>query len=213
MNKQRLTILALVLLLAACASRQSVETANQTRQGIDTALSEAAAVEIPEVEAPSDEILDELLPGSGISIPGLEQDLKQEAAFDISVSNAPARLFFMSLVKDTNINMVVHPSVEGDISLDLKNVTVSEVMQLTREVYGYEFKENGTGYIVLPARIQSKIFPVDLSCDLKSSLSLSVRIYRRTKIIYIQSNLPGLITNRQVTGQCKFVIVFLDERF
>jgi len=38
---------------------------------------------------------------------------------------------------------------------------VSEVMQLTREVYGYEFKQNGTGYIVLPARIQSRIFPVD----------------------------------------------------
>ena len=161
MNKQRLTILALVLLLAACASRQTVDSANQTRQGIDTALSEAAAVQIPEVEAPPDDILDELLPGSGINIPGLEQDLKQEAAFDISVSNAPARLFFMGLVKDTNINMVVHPSVEGKISLDLKNVTVSEVMQLTREVYGYEFKENGSGYVVLPARIQSKVFPVN----------------------------------------------------
>jgi MSHA biogenesis protein MshL len=161
MNKQRLTILALVLLLAACASRQTVDSANQTRQGIDTALSEAAAVQIPEVEAPPDDILDELLPGSGINIPGLEQDLKQEAAFDISVSNAPARLFFMGLVKDTNINMVVHPSVEGKISLDLKNVTVSEVMQLAREVYGYEFKENGSGYVVLPARIQSKVFPVN----------------------------------------------------
>ena len=161
MNRQRLTILTLVLLLTACASRQTVENANQTRQGIDTALSEAATVQIPEVEAPPEDILDELLPGSGISIPGLEQDLKQEAAFDISVSNAPARLFFMGLVKDTNINMVVHPSVEGDISLDLKNVTVSEVMQLTREVYGYEFKENGGGYVVLPARIQSKVFPVN----------------------------------------------------
>ncbi len=161
MNRQRLSLLALVLLLAACASRQSLETANQTRQDIDATLSEAAALEIPEVEAPSDEILDELMPGSGISVPGLEQDLKRETAFDMSVSNAPARLFFMSLVKDTNINMVVHPSVEGQISLDLKNVTVREVMRLTREVYGYEFKENGSGYIVLPARIQSKIFPVD----------------------------------------------------
>lgn len=161
MNRQRLIVLGLVLLLAACASRQSRETANQTRQEIDDTLSQAAAVVIPEVEAPSDEILDELLPGSGISVPGLEQDLKQEDAFDISVSNAPARLFFMSLVKDTNINMVVHPSVEGEISLDLKNVTVREVMKLAREVYGYEFKENGSGYIVLPARIQSKIFPVN----------------------------------------------------
>ena len=161
MNRQWLSILPLVLLLAACASKQTIDTANQTRQDIDDTLSEAAAVEIPEVEAPSDEILDELLPDSGISVPGLEQDLKQETAFDMSVSNAPARLFFMSLVKDTNINMVVHPSVEGEISLDLKNVTVREVMQLAREVYGYEFKENGSGYIVLPARIQSKIFPVN----------------------------------------------------
>ncbi len=161
MNRQRFSILALVLMLCACASKESIEAAVQTRQGIDDALAEAAAVKIPDVEAPSDAILDELLPDSGISMPGLEPGLKQETAFDISVSKAPARLFFMSLVRETNINMVVHPSVEGEISLDLKNVTVSEVMQLAREVYGYEYKENGSGYIVLPARIQSKIFPVN----------------------------------------------------
>ena len=161
MNIQRLSILALVLMLCACASKESIEAAVQTRQDIDDALAEAAAVKIPDVEAPSDAILDELLPDSGISMPGLEPGLKQETAFDISVSKAPARLFFMSLVRETNINMVVHPSVEGEISLDLKNVTVSEVMQLAREVYGYEYKENGSGYIVLPARIQSKIFPVN----------------------------------------------------
>jgi len=161
MIRQRLSIFALVFFVVACASKQSLEATKDTRDNINQALSEAAAVEIPDVEAPSDEILDELLPGSGIAVPGLGEDLKLEDAFDISVSNAPARLFFMSLVKDTNINMVVHPSVEGEISLDLKNVTVSEVMQLTREVYGYEFKQNGTGYIVLPARIQSRIFTVD----------------------------------------------------
>ena len=161
MIKRHLCIIMLAGLLGACVSTQSREAAQYNRQSIDDALTEAATVVIPEAESPPDEILDQLVPGSGIAVPGLDQDLKFETAFDISVSNAPARLFFMSLVKDTNINMVVHPSVAGEISLDLKNVTVREVMQLTREVYGYEFRENGTGYIVLPARIQSKIFPVN----------------------------------------------------
>ena len=115
MKLRRLIILLLAGLLSACASKQLEQGAEQTRQSIDDALADAAAVEIPDVQPPSAEILDQLVPGSGISLPGLEQDLKQETAFDISVSNAPARLFFMSLVKDTNINMVVHPSVEGEI--------------------------------------------------------------------------------------------------
>lgn len=161
MTIRHLFNVVLLCALGACASKQHSEVAEQNRQSLSDALQDAAAVSIPEAEAPPEAILDELLPGSGISVPGLEQDLRQETAFDISVSNAPARLFFMSLVKDTSINMVVHPSVEGQISLDLKNVTVGEVMRLAREVYGYEFQQNGTGYIVLPARIQSRIFPVN----------------------------------------------------
>ena len=149
------------LFLVSCAPKNVVENARQTTQSIATAMAEAAAVSIAEAEAPSDDILDELLPGSGVAIPGLIDDIKQETAFDMSVSNAPARLFFMSLVKDTDINMVVHPSVEGEISMDLKNVTIREVMDLTREVYGYEYRESAGGYIVMPARIQSKIFAVN----------------------------------------------------
>ena len=161
MSTRFLIIIAVAGLLGACASAQHRQVAAENRASIDAALAEAAAVEIPEAEPPSAEILDELLPGSGISVPGLAQDLRDETAFDISVSNAPARLFFMSLVKDTNINMVVHPSVSGQISLDLKNVTVREVMNLARDVYGYEYQENDTGFVVLPARIQSRIFAVN----------------------------------------------------
>ena len=161
MIKRRLSIILLACFLSACAAPHTKEMAQKNRQSIDDAMAEAAAVTIPEAAVPTQEILDDLVPGSNLSVPGLNADARLEATFDISVSNAPARLFFMSLVKDTNINMVVHPSVEGDISLDLKNVTVSEVMQLTREVYGYEFKQSGTGYIVRPARIQSRIFAVD----------------------------------------------------
>ncbi len=161
MIKPLITSIMLMILLGACASKQNIDSARKTQESIDTALQEAGEVVVPDAEVPADDILDELLPGSGVSVPGLAEEIAPEARFDISVSNAPARLFFMSLVKDTDINMVVHPSVQGEISLDLKNVTVSEVMSLSREVYGYEFKRSSNGYIVLPARIQSKIFAVN----------------------------------------------------
>jgi MSHA biogenesis protein MshL len=160
--KQNLILsLVMLLFLAGCASPRNNESALETTRSIDAAMAEASQLEIPETEAPSDDILDELVPGSGFGIIGLEEDINQETAFDISVSNAPARLFFMSLVKDTDINMIVHPTVNGEISLDLKNVVVGEVMELVREVYGYEFKVTQSGYIVLPSRIQSKIFAVN----------------------------------------------------
>ncbi|MCP4490781.1 MAG: pilus (MSHA type) biogenesis protein MshL [Gammaproteobacteria bacterium] len=176
MNMKHLVSITLIVWLAGCASTQNVENARKTQQSIDTALQQAGEVNILQAEAPADDILDELLPGSGVNVPGLADDIARESSFDISVANAPARLFFMSLVKDTDINMVVHPSVEGELSLDLKNVTVGEVMSLTREVYGYEYRKSAHGYIVLPARIQSRIFPVNylnIARAGKSSMTVS----------------------------------------
>jgi len=153
-------LMASILVLASCASHQNLANTQLTEQAINDEMQAAIEVSIPEVEMPSSDIMDELIPISS-SIEDIDNTLEREITFDISVSNAPAKLFFMSLVKDTDVNMVVHPSVVGEISLDLKNVTVLEVMSLSREVYGYEFKASTNGYIVLPARIQSKIFAVN----------------------------------------------------
>jgi MSHA biogenesis protein MshL len=161
MTRNTYWLMACVCFLASsCASNQNVSSTQQIGQTINDELKAASEVTIAEAEVPSSDILDELIPGLG-SMTDLDGDIEQEISFDISVSNVPAKLFFMSLVKDTDINMVVHPSVAGEISLDLKNVTVLEVMNLSREVYGYEFKASTNGYIVLPARIQSKIFAVN----------------------------------------------------
>ena len=165
-----------LLLLSACASQSTLRDAELTRELIREELRHAALEQpVDPVEPPAD-ILDALAPSTGPIASNLPLGQREEPRFDISVANAPADVFFMSLVADTDINMVVHPSVSGSISLDLKKVTVGEVMALTREVYGYEYSKTDSGYIVLPARIQSRIYHVNylnISRDGKSSMTVS----------------------------------------
>lgn len=177
MIKQSLLIFIIAVLLSSCAKQITQERSQQTKDDIRSAMEQASTPikEEPPVTPPQS-IMDELMPETGVSIPGLQADISQEPRFDISVANAPADVFFMSLVADTDINMVVHPSVSGSISLDLKRVTVEDVMKLAREVYGYEFNKTNNGYIVLPARIQSRIFQLDylnISRDGQSSMTVS----------------------------------------
>jgi MSHA biogenesis protein MshL len=98
-----------------------------------------------------------------------------EPRFNIAVINAPAKSFFLALVRDTPYNMVVHPEVSGEISLDLKQVTVPEVLEMTRELYGYDYRKLSAGYLVLPATLQTRMFYVNY-VDLERTGSSRTRV-------------------------------------
>lgn len=84
-----------------------------------------------------------------------------EPRFDLSVSNAPASQVFMAIVSGTRYSMLVNPEVTGSISVNLKDVTVLEALDTIRELYGYEYRVQGTRIFVQPLTMQSKVFKVN----------------------------------------------------
>ncbi|HEX2586563.1 MAG TPA: pilus (MSHA type) biogenesis protein MshL [Steroidobacteraceae bacterium] len=85
-------------------------------------------------------------------------DTSRVTRFDVEVSDAPAKAFFQGLTEGTGQNMLVHPEVSGRVSFSLKQVTVEEVLNAARDLYGYDWRRSGNAYMVLPANIQTRIY-------------------------------------------------------
>lgn len=160
-----------LMLLCAC---QGLEPRDETLNHIDAALKESpAAPKSPSSGVPA-AVSNALLPTIRLNQSKVPQ-MSDEQRFDISVNNVPARQFFMSLVQGTKYNMVIHPEVKGTISLHLKNVTIPEVMEAVRDVYGYEFQRTPYGFQVLPSRLEARIYQINyLNVDRSGSSSTFV---------------------------------------
>ena len=96
---------------------------------------------------------------------------KRENRFNVAVNELPARAFYLGLVEDTSVNMIVHPEVTGTISLNLKNVTIADVLMIVKEVYGFNYKKKGNNYFIYPNSMQTRLFRINYINLVRSGLS------------------------------------------
>lgn len=144
-----------LLLMSACSRTASVGTPIT-----DKTYPPATAAPAADTLAPPAAVTDALMPE--FNPLALDEPLAPApSGFNISVHDVEAREFFMSLVFDSQENMVVHPDVGGRISLELKNVTIPQVLSAVQKVYGYDYSKTDIGYIIYPAALQTKIFKID----------------------------------------------------
>jgi MSHA biogenesis protein MshL len=154
---RRLLVAALAMLLVGCQS-VSPGWRDEVSASMDDSLSQARAGKDGKT-VPSD-VNRALLPPIDISLPQ-GGAVMLEPRFDLTVHNAPARQVFMGLVEGTPYSMILPQDVQGTISLNLKEVTVPEVLSAIRDVYGYEYRREGNRFFVLGNDMQTRIFPVN----------------------------------------------------
>lgn len=100
-----------------------------------------------------------MLPPLQLDLPASAQSV--EPRFDLAVSNAPAAQVFMALVSGTRYSMLVAPEVAGNVTVNLKSVTVREALETLRDLYGYEFRFQGTRIHIQPNTMQTRLFQIN----------------------------------------------------
>jgi MSHA biogenesis protein MshL len=174
-----IVVITLAVLGAGCASTNdkpdAASTADQVHNALNDGFVSNEAKRQPHAQSkPPTSSLIPLIEAQPNPKPISAQEPPQ-VRFDLNVENGAVREVLMSLVKGTRLNMIVHPSVQGNVSLSLKAVTVDDVLQALRSVYGYEFRRTAIGYEVLTSAMQTRLFKVDY-LNVKRSGQSQVRV-------------------------------------
>ncbi|QNA88890.1 pilus (MSHA type) biogenesis protein MshL [Massilia sp. Dwa41.01b] len=155
------TLLALAastaLLLSGCQSTPPHATYDKIKQEVATAGAAGRGA------APADDaVANALLPPAAAlagELPKARPALEER--FNVAFNNVPAQHFFRSIVAGTRYNMLVHPDVAGTISANLKDVTLVEALDAVRDMYGYDYRIDGTRITIRPLTMQTRMFHVN----------------------------------------------------
>ncbi|WP_229213177.1 MULTISPECIES: pilus (MSHA type) biogenesis protein MshL [unclassified Duganella] len=151
-------VLGAAAALSACQTQAPRDTYNTIDQQVRDAAAQAhaqpaspAAVEAALLPPPAAAMAAELPKARAV----------MEERFNVSFNQVPVQQFYNSIVAGTRYNMLIHPDVSGTITANLKDVTLFEALDAVREMYGYDYKVEGTRIYIRPLTMQTRIFQVN----------------------------------------------------
>ena len=185
-------VIGIILALSACKSINppiDTTTHNKIKEELKLATipkEKSATQPIPQSVSRS------LLPPIKMRVP--KTSAKQlEQRFNLVVNGAPINEVLLGIVSGTRYSMLVHPKVvlpsrvlaagagvqatptvaelTDKVSVNLKDVTVFEALDTIREMYGYEYKVDGTRIFVQPPSLQIKVFQVNYIPGMRRGVS------------------------------------------
>ena len=134
-----------------------IDIGEPTSEQARAALAEQQAKPQPATEPVPDSVTQDLL---ALASP-MQQPQLIQPRFNVAAANVEAADFFTSLVADTDYSVAIHPAVTGQITLDLKQVTLNEAFAVVEQLYGYHIQQVGSIYKVMPGGLRTETIPVN----------------------------------------------------
>ena len=166
-KKNYIALAFISLGLASCQGMKEPSGANEAKTVLADNLrqTDSSATTVP------DSVTQDLLAMTS----SMQHSQPIQPRFNIAAANVDVADFFTSMVADTDYSVAIHPAVTGNITLDLKQVTLNEAFEVIEQLYGYHIKQIGTIYKIMPGGLQTVTIPVNyLLMQRSGSSSISV---------------------------------------
>lgn len=155
MKKHRLCLITVAMMAAGCTTYQHPEP-TQAKDALKQAMNEQQKQAAPLTALPKS-VQSELLQLNRPQMPvGMPETRLRIAAHDVEAVE-----FFGSLFKGSRYSVAVHPGVAGLVSVELKDVTLPEVLAVVGDMYGFDVQRKGNVFHIYPAGLRTETIPVN----------------------------------------------------
>jgi len=87
--------------------------------------------------------------------------IKPKELYSFSLRDADVKDVLRAIAKQTNYNVVIEPDIEGECTVDLKDVTLEKALEYIVEPLEFTYKIEGKTVYVSKPKLETKMFPIN----------------------------------------------------